>query len=266
MTGSVKQLIANSFSQAASHYDQAAGWQRQVGKSLWQQAIPYLPNQSASYILDLGCGTGQEMASLTSYYPQATVLGLDLAQGMVRYAKTHQRELQSYWLCADADLLPLANDSFDIIYSNLALQWMPCATISWQEILRVLKPRGLLIFSTLGSKTLRELHQAWQTIDGFHHVNLFSSLSQLTDDLINTGYRCYLLEPRLYKRQYANLKQLFSQLKHLGANQVTEQKPSGLMGKSRWQQLNKYYERWRQPNGQLMASFEVFYGIFSKAD
>src|SRR5690606_38709142 len=111
MTESVpdKRLVADSFSRAASTYDQAAAFQRTVGTNL----LACLPAGFApSGIVDLGCGTGHFTRALSTLYRQP-VLGLDLAEGMLRHARRHSPG-QGGWVVADAELLPLRSESRDL--------------------------------------------------------------------------------------------------------------------------------------------------------
>src|SRR5690554_3663028 len=78
-----KRLIAESFSRAAVTYDQAAALQRTVGSNLLER----VPADSAPVdIIDLGCGTGYFSRALAARFQQP-VIGLDLAEGMLRHAR-----------------------------------------------------------------------------------------------------------------------------------------------------------------------------------
>src|SRR5690606_13347117 len=104
--------------------------------------------------------------------PSAEILGLDLAEGMLRFARL-ERPGRSHWLCGDAEALPLASASVDLVYSNLSIQWCENLPLLLAELRRVLRAGGKLVLTTMGPRTLRELKSAWQEVDGYVHVNRF---------------------------------------------------------------------------------------------
>jgi malonyl-CoA O-methyltransferase len=102
-------------------------------------------------ILDVGCSTGNFTQKLQALYPQAQVVGTDAAYSMVGYARA-QAELD--FVCADATLLPLKNQSVDLIFANMVLPWCGDVKTVLQEWRRVLRSQGLLVFTALGPDTL----------------------------------------------------------------------------------------------------------------
>jgi malonyl-CoA O-methyltransferase len=80
-----KKQVAHSFSRAAATYDSVANLQRKVGEQLLKKLAP---NPVVRVVLDLGCGTGYFTPQLQSKFPQALVVGVDIAEGMLRFAKT----------------------------------------------------------------------------------------------------------------------------------------------------------------------------------
>ncbi|TMO90520.1 malonyl-[acyl-carrier protein] O-methyltransferase BioC, partial [Pseudoalteromonas sp. S3260] len=80
-------------------------------------------------VLDLGCGPGHWTLELAQRYSGACCMGLDLSLEMLREAARQTSELASgsperpHWLRADAERLPLADASLDLVFSSLAVQW-----------------------------------------------------------------------------------------------------------------------------------------------
>lgn len=246
-----KRDVARSFSQAADSYDAVATLQRQVGKTLLQQR----PRQ-AHHILDLGCGTGYFSARLRKHYPRAQVIGLDLAQGMVRYAKAQHGEHIKDWLTGDAEQLPLADNSVDLIYSSLVVQWCQQPKKLWAELARVLKPGGEILCSTLGPDTLKELRSAWAAVDDAVHVNRFASVFALTSTMPNSLKVSYKTETIVLR--YGFLMGLLKELKSLGAHNVNRGRKRGMTGKRQLQALINAYESFRE-HGELPATYDVIY-------
>jgi malonyl-CoA O-methyltransferase len=257
-----KHQVARSFSRAANSYDSVADLQRRVGRQL----LETLPDISADVVLDLGCGTGFFTPQLQKQYPESTVVGLDLAEGMVAYAASHKSS--RHWLCADAELLPLADNSIDVIFSSLAIQWCEDTEGLFSEIFRVLKPAGYFVFSTLGPNTLHELKKAWRAVDDYVHVNKFVDKTIIESAVKNTGFiennAELVLTEDIITLQYSSLKQLTRELKSLGAHNVNNGRPSGLTGKHRMQQFINGYEQQRNSNNYLPASYQAWYGCLQK--
>ncbi|GGC57913.1 malonyl-ACP O-methyltransferase BioC [Marinobacter halophilus] len=167
-----KQSIARGFGGASRTYDSASRLQKTMGDAM----LVNIPgNLSPQAILDLGCGTGWFTRKLAVTYPNAAITGADLAPGMIEQARTTGPDIAA-WLNADAEQLPLADQSVDLIFSNLMIQWSRRPDVVLAECRRVLKPGGVLVVSTLLDGTLRELKQAWAKVDpGQAHVNRFAS-------------------------------------------------------------------------------------------
>jgi len=256
-----KQRVAASFSRAASSYDSVAQLQRDVGNA----ALNYLPDQAPQRVIDLGSGTGYFSEQLQQRFPQAQLISLDLAEGMLRYAREHRPLKQGHYLCGDAESLPLADSCTDLIFSSLAIQWCGDYPRLFAEIARVLKPGGYFLFATLGPQTLHELRQAWATVDGFVHVNSFTPASELQQAIPQT------LETALWQREewllrYAELKQLTDELKGIGAHNMNQGQQHALTGRQRILGFKAAYEAQRAAEGYLPATYEVFYGLLRKRD
>ena len=253
-----KQSIAKSFSKAANSYDNAAQFQRDVGDRL----LTYLPKACGSVVVDLGCGTGFFQRQLQEKYDRP-IIGVDIAEGMLSFAKHHSFAGNNYWLAADAECLPFANSSVDLIYSSMAVQWCQQLPLLFSEIKRILKPGGQFVFSTLVEGSLAELKLAWQSVDGYVHVNRFMSAThwQQTIDAVDLSLNS--LDVRSHRLSYQKLAQLTGELKAIGAHNMNDGRPKGLMGRKTYQQLHAGYEVFRDDDGKLPATYQVMYGAIS---
>lgn len=246
-----KRLVAESFSRAARTYDQAAELQRRVGGNL-QARLPadFAPRD----IVDLGCGTGYFSRSLATHY-QRPVLGLDLAEGMLRHARQHSPG-QAGWVAADAESLPLRSASQDLIFSSLALQWCPQLQLALAEAWRVLRPGGCLAFNTLLDGSLYELREAWRAVDDHVHVNRFKPLNDLQNLLGAAGFADWRCEVEQHVLYYPKLAELTRELKALGAHNINPGRPGGLGGAMRLRKLTAAYDQFRNEQG-VPASWQV---------
>lgn len=249
-----KKKVAQSFSRAASTYDSVAQLQRDIGTQLFARLPNDLPAHSV--VLDLGSGTGFFTRQLAARYGSAQIIGVDIAEGMLNFAAGQQAGAS--WLCADAELLPLADNSVDIIFSSLAIQWCSHLPQLLAELARVLKSEGRIHLATLGPGTLHELKTAWQQVDNYVHVNRFQSASQLAAAVEQTHLVMDELQQENRTLYYAQLHELTRELKSLGAHNVNEGKPAGLTGRARLLAFKNAYENFRIQQ-VLPATYDVIY-------
>lgn len=251
-----KRQIAAAFSQAASRYQQLAVAQQHIGQELLNRLD--LVRLSPQWVLDLGAGPGFFSRALSRKYSKAQILSADLAEGMVREAKRHKRWLdRQHFLCADAEALPLASDSIDLVFSNFSLQWCDLNLVL-AELWRVMKPGGLLVMTLPGPDSLHELRHSFAQLDARPHVNQFIEMHQLGDLLVQQGFAEPVLDRDELSLVYPSLKALLAELKALGVNQVMGRESTGLMTPARWRQLSAAYEQFRRPDG-LPMTYEVNY-------
>lgn len=265
---SSKQQVAAAFSRAAHTYDSVADFQRAVGTrllSLLPEGIGTAANNptAVQHWLDLGCGTGHFCEQLQQRWPRAQGVGLDLAPGMLAVAQ--QRCPGISYLCADAEQLPLADNSQDLIFSSLALQWCADFPKVLREVKRVLKPGGVLLFSSVAEGSLQELRNSWRAVDEAPHVNSFRPLSLYQDLAAASGLQVMDVHCHTHIYHYHRVRELTRELKYLGADHVQAGRAPGLVSRQGLQRLLDAYENYRQPQG-LPATWQVVYGVLSKED
>ena len=253
-----KRLARRSFGQAAEHYDAAAVLQQEVAHRLLERLD--LMKIRPARILDLGCGTGHCIPGLMSRYRNADIVALDIAYPMLEQARKRGRWLRRpRCVCADAEVLPFADESFDLVFSNLMLQWCVDIDAAFSELQRVLRPGGLLLFTSFGPDTLKELRDSWAQVDGHVHVNAFLDMHDVGDALMKTRFADPVMDVERIALTYPDVWKLMRELKQVGAHNVTAGRPRGLTGKSHMQRLVNAYERYRQA-GVLPASYEIVNG------
>ena len=253
-------LIRRSFSKAANAYEQSAVLQRAVGDRLLERLD--LLKTPPQRILDVGAGSGRISGLLKKRYPKAYVIALDLAPGMLRAAKRHS----SWWrpfsrVAGDTQSLPIADDSIDLLISNLCLQWVPDLKRAFYEFRRVLRPGGWLLFTSFGPDTLKELRAAWRAADQRGHVHLFLDMHDVGNTLLAQGFADPMLDVEHYRLTYSDARSLMRELKVIGAGNALGERARGLTGRHAFARMLSAYEAARV-DGKLPASYEV---IFAQA-
>ena len=161
-------------------------------------------------------------------------------------------------LCADIEKLPIQSESLDLIWSNLAIQWCNDLDQVFAETRRVLRADGLLVFSTFGPDTLKELRQATSADPSHVHVNRFIDMHDIGDALVRAGYSAPVLDVERFVLTYDNVLAVMRDLKAIGAHNAAAGRSKGLLGRL-LQKIRENYEQFRQ-EGKLPATFEVIYG------
>jgi len=221
------------------------------------------------WVLDAGCGPGEGLGLLRERYPKANLIGLDIARAMThsaRQARTilaRARDLFSgaacHHVCADLARLPLAPASVAMVWSNLALAWAADPPAALSELARVLEPRGLLMFSTYGPDTLKELRGAFAGIDGYAHVHRFIDMHDLGDMLVAAGFADPVMDMEVMTLSYPDVGALARDLRRSGQSNVETGRRRGLMATDAWTKMVAAYESSRR-EARLPATFEIVYG------
>jgi len=250
--------VARSFDRAARSYDAAAVLQARVRDELLSRLD--MVRLEPSLVIDLGCGTGAAEHSLRRRYRRSRVFSVDLSLAMLREADRRRRPWQRFaGVCADAIRLPFADTSTDLVFSNLMLQWCADPQAVFRECSRVLRPGGLLTFTSFGPDTLKELRSAWAAADGYTHVNRFIDMHDLGDAMLRAGLAEPVMDAELYTLTYPDVGGLMRDLKAIGAHNVNAGRARGLTGRRALERMTAAYEGERRDE-RLPATYEVVYG------
>ena len=244
---------------AANTYDAAAALQAEVRERLLER-LDYV-KLKPGVVLDLGAATGGAVAALAERYSSAQIIAVDIADKMLlRTGERDFRALPPDLLCADAAALPVASASVDLIFCNLLLPWCNDPGQVLQECRRVLKPGGLLNFSSLGPDTLYEMREAWASVDGASHVHRFADMHDVGDAVVAAGLAEPVLDLEYITLCYRSVSGLMREIKACGAHNSTVGRRRGLTGPRTMRALENAYEQYRDEDGRLPVSCEVIYG------
>jgi malonyl-CoA O-methyltransferase len=249
--------VRRAFDRASETYDAVATLQAEVRAELLDR-LQYFA-LAPRVALDLGSGTGHGARELKRRYPRALVIATDVSARMLVQAKTQSRLFRRFErVCADAYRLPLATASVDLLFSSLMLQWCDDLPAALREMRRVMRPGGLVMLSSFGPDTLRELREAWAAADDRPHVNLFADVHVLGDALGRAGFGEPVLDIERRVLEYDDALALMRELKNLGAHNVMAGRAAGLTGRRALAAMQSAYERLRR-GGKLPATYEVLY-------
>ena len=220
-------------------------------------------------IVDAGCGTGSGAPLLGARYPEAEYLGIDFARNALRQARRGESlgarlrarigGSKRLYVCADLSRLPLRDRSAGLLWSNLALAWAADPSRALAEFSRVLDPGGLLMFSTYGPDTLKELRDAFRSVDAQPHLHAFDDMHDLGDLLLAAGFADPVMDMELMTLSYADVASLVRDLRESGQTNVASGRRRGLMARTAWDRMVRAYESLRR-GARLPATFEIVYG------
>ena len=265
------QLVRRRAGRAAADYASVDTLAREISRRM-SERLDYIRIEPKR-ILDLGCGPGSDLAAFAVRYPGTPRIAIDSAPAMLAQARGERgllKRLMNFrkpaepdFVCADATALPLARGSVSLAWSNLMLQWLHDPLPALKEINRVLEVGGLLMFSTLGPDTLKELRAALPASKS-EHLHRFIDMHDLGDALVGAGFSDPVMDMEMLTVTYAKLDDLFHDLRTSGSANAAVSRPRGLVGKGHWQHLRAAYEALRR-DGRLPATVEVVYGHAWKA-
>jgi len=261
-----KRRIRTNFARAARGYDTAAVLSREVCSRMLERLD--LVRLDPAHVLDIGSGTGLAARALAQRYPKAHITRVDLSLPMLEVehrAASWTAALRgmlgraaSAAVCADFERLPIRHAAMDLVVSNLALHWSSAPELSVAELQRVLRRGGLLMFTTLGPDTLKELATAGADVRGRSPVHRFIDMHDVGDLLVKAGFADPVMDMEYLTLTYPRVEDLFRDLRETGS--MSARADAVGLRTPRWRaRLAQRYEQLRM-DGRLPATFEIVYG------
>jgi malonyl-CoA O-methyltransferase len=259
----MKEKIKKYFSKSALTYDKNASLQRYLGDKLIAKLVS--ANKAPQNILDIGAGTACDSVKLSNICPNAKIVVCDIAHGMMKYAKRRSIEItdQLGIVTADMEHLPFAEDQFDVVYSNAAMQWVDDIRKVFVNTKKILKNGGTFCFSTFGPYTLDELDCSFDETykyfkkERMDHINKFIPFEEIILELRKAGFAEITAEVEKKTITYKNVKELFKSLKSIGSHKDDLNK--GLMGKEFLHKVFEIYESKFKKDDGIYATYVVYY-------
>jgi malonyl-CoA O-methyltransferase len=238
-----RRAARRRFERAARTYDESSRLESEVAARM-RERLDYV-KLAPRRILDAGSGPPDR--ALGKRYPRAEVIALDFSLAMLRSGKRGFFSRNPGRICADLARLPIAQGAVDLVWCNMALHWLSDPAPAFAEFARVLAPEGLLMFSTLGPDTLKELRAA----AGAERVHAFIDMHDLGDALVGAGFSAPVMDMEMIRIEYRE-RDLLADLRASGQTSARADRARGLAGRRFGERL-----RARLPRS---ATFEVVYG------
>jgi len=232
------ERVARQFDRVAGRYLSYDEVPQQIATRLFER-LDYLA-MTPQCVLDLGCGPGRGLAELRRRYRKARIIGVDISADMLSLAGGSGR----WWrrpklLQADAHNLPLESGSVDLVVSNLMLPWCHDPYTVFEEIYRVLRPGGAVLFSSCGPDTLLEYRDLWASVDQCIHDFGLIDMHHLGDSMLAAGFSAPVLDRENLEVSYPTVGALEVEMQALGAANLAMGRRRGLMNDSVRKELQK---------------------------
>jgi malonyl-CoA O-methyltransferase len=250
-SGAIDERAARrAFERAARSYAGASRIEAEVAARMLTR-LDYIKLQPQR-ILDAGSGPARDAMALARRYRGANLIALDFAHAMLPRAGRLERWLGRGTLavCAGLNRLPLPPQSVQLVWCNMALHWVSEPLAALREFERVLSPDGLLMFSTLGPDTLKELRAA----AGPARVHAFIDMHDWGDMLVAAGFQAPVMDMEMIELEYGRGARLLDDLRASGQTNARNDRPRSLAGRSFGDELRRRLDLERR------ATYEVVYG------
>ena len=213
-------------------------------------------------ILDLGAGTGAAGRVLARRFRKADVVSVDPVVSLLHRARSRAPRWFSRqrFIAAEAERLPMSSHSVDLIVSSLAMPWFDSVDDALAECLRMLRPGGLLLLSTLGPDTLKELALAWPNRGDSRRMHPFSDMHVLGDALVHTGFTDVVMDVQRTQYRVPDIWRLCRILGDSGGSSALSTRRRGLSSTASLHAAAARYESLRRPDGALPVSVELVFG------
>ena len=220
--------IKKAFNRSQLSYDEHCMVQQYSGEKL----LSLIRNNSIMpRILDLGCGTGLMTQKLATAFNYHDFHALDIANQLLVKARERLLPFHIHTYEADFNHLPDYAEPFDLIFSNMSLQWSTNLHTTLSNLAALLSSSGLLAFSIPLAGTFAELHPHFS-------LNNFIDLASFTQQLNELHYDSVIAHQEKLTLQFENTLSTLQSIKHVGANCVVNKSHRGLRGKAFINQCN----------------------------
>ncbi|NOU99961.1 malonyl-ACP O-methyltransferase BioC [Paenibacillus planticolens] len=219
-------------------------------------------------ILEIGCGTGNLTSRLVDIWPEAAITALDIAPGMLRAAEQRLDQQAGYeirFIQGDVEEWSAAAQtaSFDLIVSSACFQWLKHPVQTLQQLRRLLRPGGSLVFTTFGPETFGELHESFREVyqsrgqQPQRHGLSFQSKVQWRRMLADSGFAHIEEQSSFHVETYPTPRDFLLAVKAMGASTSEAEAVPGLSKRRLFAGMYEVYEAKFSVPGGIFATYEL---------
>ncbi len=258
-----KKAIQNNFSSKAAVYNDFAAVQKNAAKKLCNLAKPLIANDAK--VLDLGAGTGFVAKNLVAENKNLQIFEIDFAADMLKHWL--DRPSNIFPVLADIENLPFKkNESFDIIISSFALQWLDNFAELFANLNSILKKNGYIIFCLPLQETFAEIKNANKKSGCNFFLKSLADGKKLRQNLLEFGFKEYFFASEVVLQRYLNAVEALKEFKKIGVNYSPKdapkntQLPQKLPNKKSLQKFNDFFLQ----DSNNTTSWHLCYLIYQK--
>ncbi len=249
--------IIDSFSRAASQYDQWSASQQTIAGQLSE----WMPGDvSIRNILDVGCGTGHLTGLMSEKYPGASILGIDFAPGMIGVCRRKFTRQKNIEFKVEDALRFESIGNYQLVGSSCSFQWMGCPENLLTRLKRSTAPGGYLLATFLTEESFGELRSCYREVTGrgLHGPRLHPA-GEIEAALSGSGWISLKSEVHEHRFCHASCLDLLKSMKESGAAIGPEDGTSQLNVRETRQLQEKYRSQYPGPGGAIRITWSVIY-------
>jgi len=252
-----KTVIRKNFSRFAHLYDSYCSIQRLCAERL----ISTIGNKDFEHILDVGCGTGNYTALLRKKFPLSNITAVDISQEMVKIAQNKLDKGNIDFIISDAENFDFQG-GFDLISSNVTLQWFQDLHSVLKKYKKLLNPQGIIQFSIFGPRTFYELQESLESHFGKRakiNSNYFLNRENL-EKVLKKLFNKIEVKEASFQENYNSLSELLEKIRYTGV------RGKGIDVNGGWtaNTISSIEKIYKDKFGNVKANYQVFFAKGAK--
>jgi malonyl-CoA O-methyltransferase len=245
----------------AHGYDHYAVLEREIADRLMDRLLFF--REPPKRILEIACSTGYFTEKLSLQYPDAEITAIDISPAMIHIAE-HKQLKNVNFIVQDIFESAFKAGQFDAIVFNL----FPCDHADLPRLMERcyawLSVDGVLMFSTYGVDTLKEMRAAFAAVDEYAHVNEYIDMHLIGDLLLKMGFFQPVMNAEWVTMTYRSLQSFWEDLRGIGSRLYDDRKRLGLFTPRQFKIVEATYDTLKVDD-LYPATYEITFGMAFKS-